>query len=179
VGEEDAACRACDEYGGLFPIIAITRFRHRSSAVAVQGKSGEVLKYLLDTDVVSQMIKDRPNPRVDAWLRGTENEEMYLSLVTLAELKLGAQLLQSGPKRRRLEEWLGLELMYQFEGRLLPVDLDTADAYAVLVARTRKSGFTPVALDALIAATAVANGMKVVTLNRKDFELLGVELVEF
>lgn len=137
------------------------------------------MKFLLDTDVVSQMIKDRPDSRVNAWFRRTENEEMFLSVITLAELRLGVELLPNGAKRRKLDEWLGHNLMHQFGTRLLPIGLNIADAYATLMARARKSGFNPGAMDTLIAATAMANGLKVATLNRKDFERLGVELVEF
>lgn len=125
------------------------------------------------------MIKDRPDSRVEAWFRQTANETMYLSIITLAELRMGAELLQHGPKRRRLEKWLESDLMEQFHERILSLGLDVADAYAIIVARARKAGFSPGALDALIAATAVANELKVATLNRKDFEKLGVELMEF
>jgi predicted nucleic acid-binding protein len=137
------------------------------------------LKYLLDTDVISQMIKDRPDSRVNAWFRRTENEEMFLSVVTLAELRLGVELLPNGAKRRELDEWISYDLMMQFGNRLLPIGLDIADAYASLVAQAQKSGFWPGSMDGLIAATAVANRLKVATLNRKDFERLGVGLVEF
>lgn len=125
------------------------------------------------------MIKDRPDSRVEAWFRQTENETMYLSVITLAELRMGAELLPHGPKRRRLEKWLESDLMEQFHMRILTVELDIADAYAIIVARARKAGFSPGALDSLIAATAVANGLKIATLNRKDFEQLSVELVDF
>ena len=125
------------------------------------------------------MIKDRPDPQVDAWIRRTENEEMFLSVVTLAELRVGAALLPDGAKKRKLDEWLGFDLVDMFYMRILPIGLDIADAYAILTTRARKSGFSPGALDALIAATAFANGMKVATLNRKDFQRLGVGLVEF
>jgi predicted nucleic acid-binding protein len=137
------------------------------------------LRYLLDTDVISQMIKDHPDPRVDAWFRRTENETMFLSVVTLAELRLGVELLSNGAKKRRLDEWIGFDLMQQFDDRILPIGYDIAYSYARLTAKARKSAFSPGALDTLIAATAVANGMKVATLNRKDFARLGVEMVEF
>ncbi len=125
------------------------------------------------------MMKDRPDPRVDAWLRHTENEDMFLSVITIEELREGVELLPRGPKRRELDEWISYDVMLQFGQRILPVGLTIAETCATLSARARKSGHTPGAMDALIAATAVANGMKIATLNRKDFARLGVEVVEF
>lgn len=137
------------------------------------------MKYLLDTDVVSQYAKLPPNPRVDAWMQRTDNRDLYISDVTFAELWCGVCLLPAGKKRASLEQWLEDDLYMQFFNRVVGVGLDVARHYGSMVARAKKNGFTPNAMDALIAAIAVANGMTVATLNRKDFEPLGVELVEF
>ena len=137
------------------------------------------MNYLLDTDVVSQMTKDNPDPRVDSCFRMTLNEEMYLSVITIEELREGVELMDRGPKRRALDEWISHELMPKFGNRILPVGLTIVETCAVISARARKSSFNPGAMDALIAATAIANGMKPATLNRRHFERLGVELVEF
>ncbi len=137
------------------------------------------MKYLLDTDVVSQYTKASPNPRVDAWMQRTDDREMYICDITFAELWCGVHLLPVGKKRAALESWLEDDLYMQFFNRVLSMNLDVVRHYGSLVARAKKNGFTPNAMDALIAATAVANGMTVATLNRKDFEPLGVELVEF
>jgi predicted nucleic acid-binding protein len=137
------------------------------------------VKYLLDTDVVSQYAKNRSDQRVDAWIERTDDRELYLSAFTLAELSFGIQLLPPGKKRTRLEGWLNDDLYMQFFNRIVFFDLDIVARYGSLMAKAKQSGFSPGVMDTLIAATALANGMLLATLNRKDFERLGVELVEF
>jgi predicted nucleic acid-binding protein len=137
------------------------------------------VRYLLDTNIVSQYTKVPPDPRVDAWMQRTDGSEMYICDITLAELWYGVNLLPAGKKRVALEDWLEDDLYSQFFNRVLFMGLNTARHYGWLVARAKKNGFNVNAMDALIAATAMANGMMVATLNRKDFEPLGVELVEF
>jgi predicted nucleic acid-binding protein len=137
------------------------------------------VKYLLDTDVVSQYTKLPPNPRVDAWVQRTDDSDLYISTITFAELWYGINLLSPGKKRTELENWVEDGLYMQFFNRVVGFNLDVAQRYGSLMARAKKNGHNPNAMDAMIAATAVANGMAVATLNRKDFEKLGVELVEF
>lgn len=137
------------------------------------------MKYLLDTDVVSQYTKLPPDPRVDAWIQRTDDSDLYISFVTYAELWYGINLLPAGKRRAKLEDWIEDDLYMQFFNRVVGFDLDVAKRYGSLMARAKKNGHNPNAMDALIAATAAANGMVVATLNRKDFEMLGVELVEF
>jgi toxin FitB len=137
------------------------------------------VKYLLDTDVVSQYTKLPPNPRVDAWMQRTEDSDLYISTITFAELWYGINLLPPGKRRTELENWLEGDLYMQFFNRVVGFSLDVAKRYGSLMARAKKNGHNPNAMDGLIAATAAANGMAVATLNRKDFEKLGVELVEF
>ncbi len=137
------------------------------------------MKYLLDTDVVSQYKKLPPNPRVDAWMQRTDDREMYISEITFAELWYGIHLLPPGKRRSDLENWVEGDLYMQFFNRVACMGLGVAKRYGSLMARAEKKGFSPSAMDVLIAAIAVDNGMIVATLNRKDFERLGVELVEF
>jgi predicted nucleic acid-binding protein len=137
------------------------------------------VKYLLDTDVVSQYTKLPPNPRVDAWVQRTDDSDLYISTITFAELWYGIDLLPLGKRRTELENWLEGDLYMQFFDRVVGFSLDVAKRYGSLMARAKKNGHNPNAMDCLIAATAVANGMVVATLNHKDFEKLGVELVEF
>jgi toxin FitB len=137
------------------------------------------VKYLLDTDVVSQYTKLPPNPRVDAWVQRTDDSDLYISFVTYAELWYGVNLLPAGKRRTEFENWIEDDLYMQFFNRVVGFDLGVAKRYGSLMARAKKNGHNPNAMDCLIAATALANGMVVATLNRKDFEKLGVELVEF
>ncbi|HEY5382388.1 MAG TPA: PIN domain-containing protein [Acidobacteriaceae bacterium] len=137
------------------------------------------MKYLLDTDVVSQYIKHPPNSRVDAWMQRVDDRELYICDITFAELWYGVNLLPPGKRRSDLEKWLEDDLYMQFFNRIVGFNLSVAQHYGNLMACATKSGFNPGAMDALIAAIAVANGMVVATLNRKHFEKLGVELAEF
>ncbi len=137
------------------------------------------MKYLLDTDVVSQYTKLPPNPHVDAWVQRIDDSDLYISGITFAELWYGINLLPQGKRRTELENWVEDDLSMQFFNRIVGFDLDVAKRYGSLMARAKKNGHNPNAMDALIAATAEANGMVLATLNRKDFERLGVEMVEF
>ncbi len=137
------------------------------------------MKYLLDTDVISQYTKVSPDPRVDAWLQRTDDSALWISEITYAELWHGIHLLAPGKLRTALEDWVEGDLYMQFFNRFVGLTLSTARHYGYLVARAEKSGFRPGAMDALIAAIAVENGMVVATLNRKDFERLGVQVVDF
>lgn len=137
------------------------------------------MKYLLDTDVVSQYTKLPPDTRVDAWIQRTDDSDLYISFVTYAELWYGVNLLPAGKRRTEFENWIEDDLYMQFFNRVVGFSLDVAKRYGSLMARAKKNGHNPNAMDCLIAATALANGMVVATLNRKDFEKLGVELVEF
>ena len=137
------------------------------------------MKYLLDTDVVSQYTQLPPGSRVDAWVQRTDDGDLYISGITCAELWYGINLLPPGKRRTELENWIEDDLYMQFFNRVVFFSLDVARRYGSIMARAKKNGHNPNAMDVMIAATAAANGMAVATLNRKDFERLGVELVEF
>lgn len=137
------------------------------------------MKYLLDTDVVSQYTKKPPNRTVDAWVQRTDDSDLYICDITYAELWYGVHLLPAGKRRTALENWIEDDLSMQFFNRVLFFNLEAARRYGSLMARAKKRGFEPGALDTMIAAIAVTNGMAIATLNRKDFEKLGVELVDF
>jgi len=137
------------------------------------------LNSLLDTNIVSQRIKPIPNDKVMQWLSQLEETSAFLSVVTLQELRTGVQLLPSGRKRRDLEQWLMVDIRRGYAGRILPITEEIADMCGRVIAKGRLAGSLPEANDALLAATALVHGLKVATLNRKHFEKLGVELVEF
>lgn len=134
--------------------------------------------YLVDTDVISQATKLQPNERVMAWLRQVRREELHLSAVTIHEVRLGAERMPTGRRRRAVEDWLERDLLEGFAGRILSVDATVADVCGRMVAKAIVHQHTPALDDALIAATARVHGLKMATLNRSHFEALGVELVE-
>jgi len=128
------------------------------------------VSFLLDTNVVSEWVRPRPDPGVVAWLADADEDRVFVSVVTLAELRYGIERLAVGQRRRRLDAWLREEVPLRFEGRVLPIDADIADAWARLTALREVSGRPIGAADAFIAATAEARGLALVTRNVSDFE---------
>jgi toxin FitB len=128
------------------------------------------VNFLLDTNVVSEWIKPRPNDGVVSWLADADEDRVFISVVTLAELRYGVERMGAGNRRRRLEEWLRSELLLRFEGRVLPVDKDIANAWGQVVAHSEAAGRPIGAMDALIAATVKVHGLTLVTRNASDFE---------
>lgn len=134
------------------------------------------MSYLLDTNVVSEWVKPEPAPTVVEWLSGVDEEEAFLSVVSLAELRRGVDLLDAGRRRQRLEKWLSEDLQDRFHGRMLPIDILVADAWGRLTARASRDGRTLGTMDGFVAATAAAYALTLVTRNVRDFERLGVEV---
>jgi toxin FitB len=126
--------------------------------------------FLLDTNVLSEWTKPRPNPGVVAWLAEVDEDRVYISVITLAELRHGIERMAAGSRRKRLDEWLQDELPLRFEDRVLPVDGAVADAWGKLVARSETAGRPIHAMDAFIAATAEVHDLALVTRNASDFE---------
>jgi predicted nucleic acid-binding protein len=128
------------------------------------------MKFLLDTNVVSEWMKPRPNRGVIAWLAETDEDRVFLSVVTITELRYGIERMAAGSRRNRLDEWLSEELPLRFEGRVLPVDAVIADACGKLVAYSESLGRPIEPRDAFIAATAEIHGLTLVTRNASDFQ---------
>lgn len=128
------------------------------------------MSFLLDTNVVSEWVKPRPNHGVVAWLADVDEDRIFLSVISLTELRYGIERMAEGHRRQRLNEWLEQELPLRFEGRILTVDRAIADACGRFVARSEAMGRRMEAMDALIAATAEVHRLTVVTRNASDFQ---------
>ena len=128
------------------------------------------MSFLLDTNVVSEWSKPRPNPGVVEWLAEVDEDEVYLSVLAFAELRRGIERLPAGTRRERLDEWLRGELPQRFEARIVGVDGAIADEWGRLVAHREARGRAIQAMDALIAATAQVHGLTLVTRNTNDFQ---------
>lgn len=133
--------------------------------------------YLLDTCVVSEFVKPVPAENVVKWLRMTDELQMAISIITLGEIQTGISRLDNGKRRERYQEWLLYELIPRFDGRLLPVGLDDALKWGDLLGRARVNGNPLPSTDTLIAATALNHHMTIVTRNIKDFERIGVPVL--
>jgi toxin FitB len=128
------------------------------------------MNFLLDTNVISEFMKARPNSGVIAWLAAAEEERVFLSVVTITELRYGIERLATGKRREHLDGWLRKDLTSRFSGRILPVDIEIADACGKLVALSESKGRPLEPRDAFIAATAAVHGLTLVTRNVSDFE---------
>jgi len=134
------------------------------------------MSWLLDTCVICEPTRAKPSPRVLRWLSGQPEETLYLSVLSFGEIRKGVALLPAGPKRRALEHWLEHDLVDRFVGRILPFDRAGADLWGRLLAGAESKGHPLPALDSLLAATALAHGLTLVTRNLADFAGTGAEL---
>ena len=131
--------------------------------------------YLVDTNVLSEYNRPgTPDIGVKRWLETTVRETQYVSVITLAEIQKGIELLADGKRRAQLEQWLQQDLETWFSGRVLDVDRQVARRWALLVAQGVRKGRPLPTVDSLIAATALAHDLTVVTRNVRDFESAGV-----
>ena len=131
--------------------------------------------YLVDTNVLSEYNRPSgPDARVKRWLEATDRQAQYVSVITLAEIQKGIELLDEGKRRAELSRWFRQDLESWFSGRILPIDRHVAEYWASLLTRCIRVGRPLPAIDSLIAATALAHGLTVVTRNVRDFEVSGV-----
>ncbi len=127
------------------------------------------MNFLLDTNVVSEWIRPYPNPGVVAWLAEADEDRVFISVITLAELRQGIERLAAGKRRKRLNDWLEDELLVRFEHRIVPIDAAVADAWGRIVAHRETLGRPISAMDAFIAATAQVRKLTLATRNQADF----------
>ena len=135
------------------------------------------MSYLLDTCVLSEYTQKHPDPKVLSWIDKTPEQTLFVSALSLGEIRQGAAHVAGGRKAARLMAWLENDLLPRFDDRVLSVDTDTALRWGELRGDLLRKG-RPVSLfDSLIAATALIHGFTVVTRNTRDFRYLGVRLV--
>lgn len=132
---------------------------------------------VLDTNVVAEMMREAPAPRVVAWLNDQETSSLFLTTVTLGEIAYGLWILPQGRRRRRLEAGFARILAEAFASRILPLDEEAAQRYGEVMARRRKTGRPLAALNGQIAAIAWARGHAIATRNVRDFVDCGVEVI--
>ena len=135
------------------------------------------MTFLLDTNVLSEWVKPSPDIRVAAWLAGIDEDNIFLSVMTLGEIRHGIERLPPGSRRSRLDAWVTMDLPLRFEGRLLQIDEATADRWGRLMAAAQGHGRPMSAVDGLIAATACRHELTLVTRNIRDFEALDIRLL--
>ena len=132
------------------------------------------MSYLLDTNILSETIRRAPNEQVIAWLEKLPGDALFISVLTIGEIRKGIESLADAKRREKLRLWLEHELPGWFEGRVLPVDIAVAERWGRLLADVRR----PVpSIDSLLAATALHHELRVVTRNEEDFQYPGLEVI--
>jgi toxin FitB len=134
------------------------------------------MKVLLDTNVLSEVRRPAPEPKVLAWLDTIDEDRAFISVASIAELKRGIALMEDGRRRAALATWLAVDLPGRFSGRILPIDPAIAERWGDLMAQSRRSGFALSVMDGFFAATALVGELVLATRNTKDFAPLGVRL---
>lgn len=133
--------------------------------------------FLLDTTVVSELVKFKPEPKVAAWMEATEESLLRLSVLTLGEIRKGIDSLSDRSRRTALESWLNHDLLIRFANRILDVDQAVADRWGRLFAKAMAAKQLLPMVDGLLAATAIHHNLTLVTRNTKDVSLTGVPII--
>ena len=125
--------------------------------------------FLLDTNCISELVRSRPEPCVLEWMDAADESLLYLSVLTLGEIRKGVAGLPQGKRHTQLEMWLELDLQARFSGRILPVDALIADRWGLIAAEAKRKGSALSAIDGLLAATALQHNLTIVSRNISDF----------
>jgi len=132
------------------------------------------LSYLLDTNVISELQRKAPDKFVQRWFNDRPATSLYLSVLTLGELRKGIEGISETRRRLAMNDWLEVKLPAFFNGRILPIDHHVSDRWGRMMA---KAGRPVAAIDSLIGATASQYGLSLVTRNTKDFESFNLEII--
>jgi hypothetical protein len=135
------------------------------------------LNLLLDTNVLSEVRRPAPDLKVLGWLDAVDEDRVFISVASIAELRRGIALMDDGRRRDALVAWLANDLPARFAERILPIDHAVAEYWGDLMAQSRRSGVALSVMDGFFAATALAKDLTLVTRNVKDFATFGVPLL--
>jgi predicted nucleic acid-binding protein len=133
--------------------------------------------FLLDTNAISEIVRDKPDPNVLAWFDAADESILHLSALTLGEIRKGVAALPQSKRRTRLEAWLEADLRARFAGRILSIDAAISDRWGVLAAEARRKGKALSVIDGLLAATALHHNLTVVSRNADDFATTNVSIL--
>jgi len=134
------------------------------------------MNYLLDTCVISELVAKHPNPKVVAWIDSIEETRLYLSVITVGEIRKGIEKLPASPRKNILREWLDDQLLVRFGDRIVPLDISSMLHWGQLTAMLETKGKPMAAMDLLIAASALSRELILVTRNADDFKHVGLTI---
>ncbi|MFN2267239.1 MAG: type II toxin-antitoxin system VapC family toxin [Desulfonatronovibrio sp.] len=135
------------------------------------------MNFLVDTCVISELVKKEPDLNVVSWIRSCPEEKLFLSSLTIGELQKGVSKLEPSKKKNELQYWINIKLLNRFTGRIIPIDSAVAQRWGQIQAKAEQMGNPMPALDGLIAATALIHNLTVLTRNVKDMKTSGAEIV--
>jgi len=133
--------------------------------------------FLLDTNCISELVRPKPNPHVTDWMDAADEGLMYLSVLTLGDIRKGVAGLAQGRRRTHLETWLEVDLQARFSGRIVPINAGIADRWGLLAAEAKRKGKILSVIDGLLAATALHHNLTVVSRNVGDFAAAQVQVL--
>jgi len=136
------------------------------------------LSHLLDTNVLSELARAKPDPVVLKWLLSADEDRLHVSVLTLGEIRFGIERLAPGRRRSSLRHWLERDVSLRFAGRIVDLDTGIADAWGYMRAAAKRSGIGLPLIDGLLAATAQHLGLTLVTRNIADFSRLAIALAD-
>ncbi|MEZ4632523.1 MAG: type II toxin-antitoxin system VapC family toxin [Deinococcales bacterium] len=135
------------------------------------------MKYLLDTNVISELISKQPNEEVIAWVDGLEPLSLYLSVITLGEIRKGIEKLPPSKRRSDITTWLEKDLLVRFHGKIAPISTQVMLTWGRMVGSLELEGKPMPAMDSLIAAIALQGNYTLVTRNDEDFKHIAIQVI--
>jgi tRNA(fMet)-specific endonuclease VapC len=135
------------------------------------------MRYLLDTNVISELVATKPSQRVVKWLDSLDPNDVYLSVITIGEIRKGIEKLPESRRKTRLRMWLTGDLLLRFDGHILSLDVEVMLTWGELTGRLERVGKPLSAIDSLIAALALHHECSLATRNEDDFRETGVVVV--
>jgi tRNA(fMet)-specific endonuclease VapC len=135
------------------------------------------MNYLLDTHVISELISKQPDKKVVEWLDRLDPNTVYLSVITIGEIRKGIEKLSPSKRRDKVKEWLEADLLLRFQGRILKITTEVMLIWGELTGRLENEGRRITAIDSLIAAIALQGNYRLVTRNEHDFQHTGVTII--
>ncbi len=134
------------------------------------------MNYILDTNIISELITKQPNQKVIDWVKGVDSKKLFLSVITIGEIRKGIEKLPESLRKKNIQYWFENELLMGFENRILPLDLSVILLWGELVGELEKKGRKLPPLDSLIAATTKYHNYTLVTRNQKDFDGIKIKI---
>jgi len=135
------------------------------------------LNYLLDTNIISELISKNPNKKVTDFILSLDEEKLYLSVITIGEIKSGIEKLDDGRKKEKLLHWLENDLLVRFHSRIINIDVEVMLQWGVTNTQLKKLGKTLPIMDSIIGSIAQAKNLILLTRNEKDFKNLDIKII--